>query len=140
MDPPSPQPSVVQLQVNITYELDGSCCDMQDLAEVFARSIAEVAHSKELPLTVWVELVPPEPIVLSIGPGPAADLRPYGLTPKELLVLELLDQPLSNQGIADRLFVSINTVKSHVAAVYRKLGVSDRSAAVQLLRDAQGEG
>ena len=53
------------------------------------------------------------------------------LSPKELEVLRLLATRLSRREIGQRLYVSLNTVKTHQRAVYRKLGVADRSAAVK---------
>jgi DNA-binding NarL/FixJ family response regulator len=53
-----------------------------------------------------------------------------GLTQRESEVLSLMVTGLSNRGIAGRLVVSDETVKSHLRAIYRKLGVSDRTAAV----------
>ncbi|CAN5650825.1 LuxR C-terminal-related transcriptional regulator [soil metagenome] len=57
------------------------------------------------------------------------------LTAAELRVLELLPTHLTLREIGDQLFVSRNTVKSQAIAVYRKLGVSTRSSAVQRARD-----
>ena len=55
---------------------------------------------------------------------------PVSITTAELRVLAYLPTHLSLGDIADRVFVSRNTVKSHVAAIYRKLGVVSRSEAV----------
>jgi LuxR family maltose regulon positive regulatory protein len=52
------------------------------------------------------------------------------LTPRELLVLRHLGSGASLSAIAQQLFVSPNTVKTQVKSVYRKLGVSQRAAAV----------
>jgi len=52
------------------------------------------------------------------------------LTERELEVLTLIAEDLSNQEISDRLFISINTVKTHIRNVYGKLGTSRRSRAV----------
>ena len=56
------------------------------------------------------------------------------LTPKELEVLANLQELLTNQEIADTMFVSVNTVRTHVRSILRKLGVSRRSAAVRKAR------
>lgn len=53
-----------------------------------------------------------------------------GLTQRESEVLSLIVAGLTNRRIAGRLVVSDETVKSHLRAVYRKLGVGDRAAAV----------
>jgi LuxR family maltose regulon positive regulatory protein len=53
------------------------------------------------------------------------------LTPRERAVLQLLAEGYSKREIAERLFVSFNTVHSHTKAVYRKLGVSSRREAVE---------
>jgi LuxR family maltose regulon positive regulatory protein len=57
------------------------------------------------------------------------------LTERETAVLRYLPTKLSQRDIASALYVSPNTVKTHCAAVYRKLGVGDRKAAVQAARD-----
>lgn len=61
------------------------------------------------------------------------------LTSREWEVLELLRQGLRTADIAQRLSVSATTVRSHVAAVLRKLRVPDRESAIRLIEgDAQG--
>jgi len=57
------------------------------------------------------------------------------LTQKELEVLRLLATRLSRREIGERMYVSLNTVKTHQRAVYRKLGVEDRSAAITRARE-----
>ncbi|MEM7676939.1 MAG: LuxR C-terminal-related transcriptional regulator, partial [Myxococcota bacterium] len=52
------------------------------------------------------------------------------LSSREYEVAELLVSGLSNKEIADQLFVSVNTVKTHVARVYNKLGVKSRAQAI----------
>ena len=55
-----------------------------------------------------------------------------GITPRELETLELIAQGLSNREIAEKLFVSENTVKTHSSRVFDKLGAKRRTQAVQL--------
>lgn len=54
-----------------------------------------------------------------------------GISKRELEVLELMAQGLANQEIADKLFVSLNTVKSHSSNLFSKLEVSRRTQAIQ---------
>jgi DNA-binding CsgD family transcriptional regulator len=55
-----------------------------------------------------------------------------GLTPRELEILQLMADGLSNREIAERVFVSENTVKTHSSRVFDKLGARRRTQAVQL--------
>jgi LuxR family maltose regulon positive regulatory protein len=61
--------------------------------------------------------------------------RDYGLTAAELRLIHFLPTHLSLQEIADRLFLSRPTVKTHVASIYGKLGVQGRSEAVELIEE-----
>ena len=56
------------------------------------------------------------------------------LTPRETEVLALVQQRLTNAEIADRLFVSVRTVETHVSALLRKLGAGDRRALARARR------
>jgi LuxR family maltose regulon positive regulatory protein len=83
---------------------------------------------------------------LAVGPSRRHQFGPTSLTTAELRVLQLLPTHLSVAEIADRLYVSRNTVKSQTTAIYRKLGTSSRSGAVHaavaagLLDGAPGPG
>jgi LuxR family maltose regulon positive regulatory protein len=57
------------------------------------------------------------------------------LTERELAVLRLLPTRLSNREIGRQLYVSINTVRTHIQAIYRKLGVATRAEAVDMARE-----
>jgi LuxR family maltose regulon positive regulatory protein len=57
-------------------------------------------------------------------------VEPEPLTVRELQILTMLESELSLRDIGAVLFVSRNTAKTHVASVYRKLGVTSRTAAI----------
>jgi two-component system, NarL family, response regulator LiaR len=61
------------------------------------------------------------------GQWPGQD---FGLTQRESEVLALITQGLTNQEIADKAYISINSVKTYVRTAYRKIGVARRSQAV----------
>jgi DNA-binding NarL/FixJ family response regulator len=65
------------------------------------------------------------------GPSTATRANPEGLTERQVAVLRLMAEGLTNAAIADRLVVSVRTVDSHVAAVLAKLGVQSRQDAVR---------
>ena len=58
-------------------------------------------------------------------------LKQHGITAREYDVLCQIAQGLSTKEIADKLFVSINTVKSHSASLFQKLNAKRRTQAVQ---------
>ncbi|MFF3956370.1 response regulator [Streptomyces sp. NPDC001890] len=69
---------------------------------------------------------------VTTGPPPAPEPQlPDGLTPRELEVLVLIAEGLSNQEIARRLHISQATVKSHINNLFAKAGVRDRAQAVR---------
>lgn len=70
---------------------------------------------------------PPQSPGDQAGAWPGKDL---GLSARESEVLALICQGLSNQDITERAFIGINTVKTHIRTLYRKIGVDSRSRAV----------
>lgn len=64
-------------------------------------------------------------------------LDALGISKREYEVLELMAKGLSNQQIADKLFVSLNTVKTHSSNLFLKLEVSRRTQAVQKAKELQ---
>lgn len=60
----------------------------------------------------------------------AQKLKELAITPREHEILRLIAEGLSNREIAERLFVSENTVKTHSSRVFEKLGVNRRVQAV----------
>ena len=64
-----------------------------------------------------------------------AELQRLGISKREYEVLELMAQGLSNQEIADKLFVSLNTVKTHSSNLFMKLDARRRTQAVQRAKE-----
>jgi LuxR family maltose regulon positive regulatory protein len=67
-------------------------------------------------------------------PRSAGTQSPALLTDSELAVLRFLPSHMTNQEIAEALFLSINTIKTHLSSVYRKLGVANRRQAIAQAR------
>jgi LuxR family maltose regulon positive regulatory protein len=70
------------------------------------------------------------------GGAPQAAVSPLvePLSERELEVLRLVAAGLTNQAIADQLFIALSTVKSHTNSIYGKLGVRNRTQAVAQAR------
>jgi NarL family two-component system response regulator LiaR len=60
------------------------------------------------------------------------EVEKLGLSKRELDVLQLMAEGLSNQEISERLFVSLNTIKTHSAKVFEKMEVKRRTQAVEM--------
>ena len=58
-------------------------------------------------------------------------LEQFGMSRREWEVLSLMSEGLSNQEIADRLFVSLNTIKTHSSRIFEKLDVKRRTQAIE---------
>ena len=57
------------------------------------------------------------------------------LTDRELEILSYLPSRLTNTELADHFYVSVNTIKTHMAHIYRKLGVANRNGAISRARE-----
>ena len=66
-----------------------------------------------------------------------AALKKLGITKREYEVLGLIAQGLSNNEIADKLFVSTSTVKTHTSNLFMKLDASRRTQALQRAKELQ---
>jgi len=84
-------------------------------------------------LGIWAGLRLTRPKIIKVaGPFERDDaaLKRTGISGREFEVLELIAAGLSNQDIADRLFVSTSTVKTHVSNLLAKLDASRRTEAI----------
>ena len=88
--------------------------------------------------TVVVREIPVEVPVPVASPFERSAKRvdQLGITPRELDILEAMAAGLSNREIAQRLFVSENTVKTHAGRLFDKLSAKRRTQAVQLAKEA----
>jgi two-component system, NarL family, nitrate/nitrite response regulator NarL len=78
--------------------------------------------------------VPPRLVLASSSSAPArAGALPFGLTVRQYEVLERLAQGASNKAIAQDLALSERTVKAHVGAIFKALGVGSRQQAIALV-------
>jgi LuxR family transcriptional regulator, maltose regulon positive regulatory protein len=84
-----------------------------------------------LPDRILRRLVPAGAPAVEGPEGPCQDALVEPLSSRELEVLRLIEQGLSNQEIADRLTVAASTVKTHINNIYGKLGVQTRVQAVK---------
>jgi len=86
-------------------------------------TIRETVVVKEVPLPAQARAVEP------FAPN-TAQQQTLGITPRELEILALVARGFSNREIASKLFVSENTVKTHCARAFDKLGAARRTQAV----------
>ena len=90
----------------------------------------KLTRTKEVVVVKEVEV--PRPVPFEIDEG---RLRELGITKRELEILELIAQGLSNREIAEKLFVSENTVKTHSSRLLDKLSAKRRTQAVQIAKE-----
>jgi len=89
-------------------------------------------------LGIWAGLRLTRPKIVKVGPEfelDKANLEKTGISGREYEVLQLISQGLSNEEIAERLFVSISTVKTHVSNVLGKLDARRRTQAIQRAKE-----
>ena len=91
----------------------------------------ETVITREVPVEVRVPVPVTGPFVRN-----QARVEQLGITARELDILEAMAAGLSNREIAERLFVSENTVKTHAGRLFDKLSAKRRTQAVQLAKEA----
>jgi LuxR family maltose regulon positive regulatory protein len=110
-------------------------------AEWLIRTVIEVGPAVHKLLVSCTPSVGQEDYVATLLAAVSRDVAPVRatasatlidpLSPREVTVLRYLCSRLTYSEIAAALFVSLNTLKSHVRTVYRKLGVASRADAVE---------
>ena len=112
---------------------------LEHSVEIYGGLIAAVFTA----LGIWLGLKltgRQERVVIKEVPAPTSEpffpdsrkREALGITPREVEILELIAQGLSNREIAAKLFVTENTVKTHSSRVFDKLGARRRTQAVQI--------
>jgi len=89
-------------------------------------------------LGIWAGLRLTRPKVIDTGAPfelDNANLQKLGISKREYEVLELISSGLSNQEIAEKLFVSTSTVKTHVSSLLAKLDASRRTQAISRAKE-----
>jgi LuxR family transcriptional regulator, maltose regulon positive regulatory protein len=115
------------LVARTAYGLSGPAAGARHLDQA-ARAVARVPDA--CVLRDWLEQARAQ---VELGGSAGAE---WSLTTAELRVLRFLPSHLAFREIADRLYVSPNTVKTHARGIYRKLDVSSRGDAVEVARGA----
>ncbi len=108
---------------------------VRDLSTEFYVGIVAVLFTG---LGIWAGLRLTSKKVILVGPEfifNETGLQRLGISRREHEVLELMAKGLSNQEIADKLFVSLNTIKTHSSNLFIKLEVSRRTQAVQKAKE-----
>jgi DNA-binding CsgD family transcriptional regulator len=90
----------------------------------------KITKKKEVLIVKEVPVPAPAPFSLN-----AQRLKDLGITRRELEILELIAQGMSNREIAGKLFVSENTVKTHSSRLFDKLSAKRRTQAVQIAKE-----
>ncbi len=117
--------SLYVFQTNLTYS--------KSVYLVGGRTVKPQSLTKSLPL---IQAIFSMPIDLDDGThlpqtaiSPVYSGNTYGLTQQELNILSYMVNGLTNQDIASKLFISLNTVKTHIAHILSKLNVANRTEA-----------
>ena len=94
----------------------------------------KLTRKEEVVLLKEVEVVKEVPVPVATEPFSVNEeqLKQLGITKRELEILELIAQGMSNREIAEKLFVSENTVKTHSSRLFDKLSAKRRTQAVQI--------
>jgi DNA-binding NarL/FixJ family response regulator len=108
---------------------------------VFAQALVEGRTMTAEQALAWQPAIPPQQAHLSTHASPTASTRPAsspaGLTTREVEVLRLVAQGLTDVQVAQRLVISPRTVTTHLSSIYNKLGINSRAAAVRFAAEHQ---
>lgn len=110
----------------------GTARQRRDLHDALEDSVPEIVGEFETVAEARRSGAAADAILMPAREAAAADdPSPEPLTPREIQVLELVAEGLANKTIADRLGISDQTVKFHIASITGKLGAANRTDAVR---------
>jgi DNA-binding NarL/FixJ family response regulator len=123
----------VWAELGCSYEQATALMDSAEAADLL-EALAILDRLGAVPAASKVRRTLREMGVQGVPRGPRRQTRrhPAGLTPRQVEVLELVAEGLTNADIAERLFVSPKTVDHHVSALLTKLDVASRQEAASL--------
>jgi DNA-binding NarL/FixJ family response regulator len=101
-----------------------------------ARTLLEAAHTTFVSLGARPALARADVLAACLAAAHATPpTYPAGLTAREVEVLHLVAQGLTDAQVAERLFLGTRTVNQHLRNIYNKLGVSSRAAATRFVTE-----
>jgi DNA-binding CsgD family transcriptional regulator len=116
-----------RLRDSAKWQLAWEAAQTLDIDTAIAFALQETAH---------LEYAEGAAVAAAVGAGPRLRRNyPHNLSRREVEVLRLLAQGLTNEQIAKRLFLSTNTVRAHVYSVYSKIDVKSRVAAARFAQE-----
>jgi DNA-binding CsgD family transcriptional regulator len=119
-------------QIGCPYEVAMALADGPEAAKLEALEILDGLGGRPLADLIRRELRNMGVESVPRGPTKGTRANPAGLTPRQLEVLRLVVEGLSNEQIAEQLYLSKKTVEHHISAIYSKLGVGSRTKAINV--------
>ena len=120
--------------------LHGECCTLWLFQDITARRSSELdlvdAIETVMKDASWFSRSVIDKLATLRNPRGASEHKaPVELSPREREVLGLICEGMDDRAISDRLSLSGNTVRNHVASIYGKIGVNRRAAAIAWARE-----
>jgi ATP/maltotriose-dependent transcriptional regulator MalT len=121
------------------YSLGKACAALGELESARAHAESALLIARQVHSAIWAGKI--EGLLRELESLPSVSHRavvdgaPEDFSPRELEVLKWLKSDLTGPEIADRLVVSLNTVRFHTKNIYQKLGANSRLEAIQKAKE-----
>lgn len=111
----------------------GETLEARRMGKESLATLESMGHGKASEIRSWLDALPEPPFASPQTPPPAqpSPSYPAGLTAREVEVLRLIAEGLTNVEIAERLIISLHTVNAHVRSIFNKLDVTSRTTATR---------